>query len=54
MFFIGETGLKWKQLAAHWQAEGNLRLGFWGHNGTFLSGWTEAKRKARMDFMASR
>ena len=34
MLFIGETGLKWKQLAT-WQADGNLRLGFWGHNGTF-------------------
>jgi porin len=34
MLFIGETGLKWKQLAGH-ELDGNLRLGFWGHNGTF-------------------
>jgi len=32
--FIGETGLKWKQIAG-WQEEGNLRLGVWGHNGVF-------------------
>lgn len=34
MFFIGETGMKWKQLG-NWQVDGNLRLGFWGHNGNF-------------------
>jgi porin len=34
MFFIGETGLKWKHLG-DWQADGNLRLGFWEHNGVF-------------------
>jgi porin len=34
VLFIGETGLKWAHLA-DWQADGNLRLGFWGDNGTF-------------------
>jgi porin len=33
-FFIGETGMKWKQVAGM-EGEGNLRLGFWGHNGIF-------------------
>ncbi len=32
--FIGETGVKWKQLAGL-ESEGNLRLGVWGHNGVF-------------------
>ena len=32
--FIGETGMKWKQVAGL-EGEGNLRLGFWGHNGVF-------------------
>jgi len=34
VFLIGETGLKWKHLL-DWQADGNLRLGFWGDTGTF-------------------
>jgi porin len=34
MLFIWETGMKWKHLA-DWQADGNIRLGFWEHNGTF-------------------
>jgi len=34
MFYIGETGLKWKHLA-EWQADGNLRVGFWGDTGNF-------------------
>jgi porin len=32
--FIGETGLKWTKVAGL-EGEGNLRLGFWGHNGEF-------------------
>jgi porin len=32
--FIGETGLYWN-LFPMLKADGNLRLGFWGHNGTF-------------------
>jgi porin len=31
---IGETGLVWKQFLKS-ENEGNLRLGFWGHTGTF-------------------
>ena len=34
MFFIGETGLKWKHLG-NWQEDGNFRLGLWGDTGTF-------------------
>ncbi|MCL5098515.1 MAG: carbohydrate porin [Candidatus Omnitrophica bacterium] len=34
MFFIGETGLRW-QKAPLLEHEGNLRLGSWGHTGTF-------------------
>jgi len=36
MFFIGETGLKWKRLCSL-QEDGNIRLGFWGDTGTFPS-----------------
>jgi carbohydrate-selective porin OprB len=31
---MGETGLTWTRLPAL-KADGNLRLGFWGHTGTF-------------------
>ena len=34
MLFIGETGLKWTHVAGQ-EREGNLRIGFWGHNGVF-------------------
>ena len=34
MFFIGETGLKWAHSPVL-QYDGNLKLGFWGHTGTF-------------------
>lgn len=32
--FIGETGLTWNRLPIL-KTDGNLRLGFWGHTGTF-------------------
>jgi porin len=32
--FIGETGVRWQQ-APLWDAGGNLKVGVWGHNGTF-------------------
>jgi porin len=34
MFLIGETGLNWVRFPGL-KSEGNLRVGFWGHTGTF-------------------
>lgn len=34
LFFIGEVGFKWPR-APLLQDDGNLKLGFWGHSGTF-------------------
>jgi len=36
MLFIGETGLKWKHLD-DWQADGNVRVGYWEDTGTFTT-----------------
>jgi porin len=42
---IGETGLTWTRAAFH--ADGNLRLGFWGHTGTFTRFDGAAQRGAQ-------
>ena len=42
---IGETGFNWSRLSVL-KADGNLRLGFWGHTGTFTRFDGDAQRGA--------